>query len=205
MIYGEKGAAKSNRMLKYGFDVYQDWDKVLEHVADRPRDFARMLIDAKKEAERIPWIGYDDVNAFLPRSMYFTDRLLWKEMGQDWDLSRAMINVFMSTCPDKSNVVSFILGDLTHDILVSNRKWLEIRRWIRDVDYWHPQKTMKFSIQITRAKFDIHEVPEDVWNKYWLKKIALTTESMGTSQRPLRCWTIRRQRRRPGPEGPKIR
>lgn len=179
-IWGEKGSCKSNRLLKYGYEVYQNWDSVLKSVVYRPRDLARILIDAKKTGERVPFVAYDDINAFLPRSMYFTDRLLWKEMGRNWDLSRAMINIFMSSCPDKSDVVSFILKDLTHDILTSNRKWLEVRRWIKDVDYYHPMKTLKYSIQITKAKFDYREVPEDIWNRYWENKIALTSESMGT-------------------------
>jgi len=151
-IWGPKGAMKSNLMLQLGYLIYQDWDVVLDHVVFKPEDFIRIT----EERGRIPWMGWDDIGVWLSSSLYFTNRKMWSAMKENWDAFRVKLSTFICTAPRKDKVASFIVDDLSGEVLVGKRVGKELinkydcQRWIWETDFKKPDK----------CKFDMVRVDE---------------------------------------------
>jgi hypothetical protein len=205
IIWGEKGSGKSNLMLQHGytlfhgFDSYEQigtdsegapisrgvvtnwederaWDLVLEHTIYRPVDFANLLSRALKEGKRIPWVGWDDVDIHLPRSMYSTARTIWENFSRNWAAMRANLSIFECTAPRKDRVVSFLLQDMSFDILVSRRKKVEVSRWLWDKHLDEPEAVIKMRVDVDVEELVIENIPKDVWERYWNRKLAIVDE-----------------------------
>jgi hypothetical protein len=206
VIWGEKGAGKSSTMLQHGYTIFhgfdefetigkdasgapikrglvtdwndsEAWRKTLEQTVFRPSDFIRMLNKIMKEKKRISWIGWDDINIHFPRSMYSTNRMLWENFSKNWEGFRANLSIFECTVPRKDKVVSFILGDMNWDILVSNRQKVEVHRWFWDDDFYDPERVNKFRIDVEDQPLNMRNTPSSVWNEYWKRKVTLIDES----------------------------
>jgi len=179
--WGRKGNLKSNRLLARGKTVYKNWDDVHAHVIFEPNKMATVMQEAVLSDYRIPWLGFDDLNAHLPRSLYFTHRAMWQDLSKNWNLSRAMLNVFEHTEPLKDDVATFILKDMSHECHYFNRKGegskvghYEAYCWVEDIDVENSQKTIKYPIQIGTKDFTQEDVPKEEWSIYWTAKMDVT-------------------------------
>lgn len=153
------------------------WKQVLDNTIFRPNDFAKMLDMVLDKHERLSWVGWDDINIHFPRSMYSTNRKIWEKFSQNWEGFRANLSIFECTAPRKDKVVSFILGDMNWDILVSGRQKIETTRWFWDKDFYEPERVNKFRLDIDKENTDYTHVPSSVWEQYWARKMALINES----------------------------
>ena len=84
--WGRKGSLKSNRLLAHGKRMLNTWEDVHAHTVYQPITMATLMKEAVESDMRIPWLGFDDVNAHLPRSLYFTHRGQWQELSKNWNL-----------------------------------------------------------------------------------------------------------------------
>ena len=191
VIWGSKGSGKSNFLLQIGYMVYQDWDKVLSHIVFSPMDFIRIT----KEPGRIPWLGWDDIAAYLPRSLYFTNRALWSAFKQNWDTFRTKLNSFVCTSPLKSKIASFVLEDLSGEIFMNRRVGdnlstvYDFQRWMWSLDFTNPLKEhfdiirvdknlLPFTPEVSgHLKTRLPGVPTKVFKVYWKKRMDLAEES----------------------------
>ena len=199
IIWGPKGGGKSNLMLQLGYMIYKNWNTVLEHIIFKPDDFIR-IVDESAKAERIPFLGWDDIGVYLPSSLYSTDRDLWTAFKENWDAFRTKLNVFVCTTPIKDHVASFILHDVTGEIAVARRQGevsrYSFQRWVWDTNLKNPLKnkfelvnveggdtpcyfplTPEMSIKLGDKRFP--GVPENVFKKYWEKRMELAEEARG--------------------------
>ena len=210
IIWGEKGTYKSNTLLQHGYAMFhapdvqeeigkdeatnepiyrgvikdwndsQAWKSVLEHTVFRPQHFKALVKDAMDKKERIAWVGWDDINIHLPRSMYSTQRNFWQEIARNWEGFRARLSVFECTAPRKDNVVSFILKDMNWDILNTGRQISDVRNWRWYRDFSEPMRVLSTSIKIDEDRLEPHHVPDDVWAEYEERKNQIIdTESEG--------------------------
>lgn len=201
IIWGEKGSGKSATMLQHGYALYHGFDEyvevapgikrglvtdwgdmaawraTLEHTIFRPKDFAALLGTLLKEKQRLSWCGWDDINIHFPRSMYSTNRRTWEQFSKNWEGFRANLSIFECTAPRKDKVVSFILSDMNYDLLVSSRQKLEVSRWYWDKDFFEPEKVLKYRIDIDADDLDISNIPKEIWDSYWARKMTLIDES----------------------------
>ena len=161
-IGGVKGEAKSNLLLQTGYAIFQDWDTVHQYTVMEPEDFLNIL----DERGRHPWVGWDDITAHLPRSLYFTDRELWAELQKNWALYRTKMNCFMCSAPRKNRIATFILEDITGDIICFNRVGLDIKshfdfqRWMWQRDLKDPKSMVARPIQVENIAFPL---TPDAW------------------------------------------
>lgn len=130
-ITGIKGSAKSNLLLQRGFAIYQDWDTVEKYLVTEKDQFIRLL-DTDK---RIPWMGVDDIATIFPANLYHADRKLYNEAAVNWETLRTRMNCFDFTCTRKNKVATFILEDITGDIICYNRQGdlkshYDYQRWL---------------------------------------------------------------------------
>jgi hypothetical protein len=134
--------------------------------------------------DRIPFLGFDDINAHLPRSLYFTHRGQWQELSKNWNLSRAMVSCFVHTSPIKDDIASFILKDMDTEVHCYARQGggdggdtgtYEVYRWVEDINVDNPFKTVHYPIQVRAAEeFRADEVPKEEWDVYWKEKMKVT-------------------------------
>jgi len=159
-IGGPKGTAKSNLLLQRGMGLLKDCDLVLEHVVSKRRKFLMMLKDAIEHDERIPWLGVDDIGVLFPSSLYYADRKVYSSLQSSWEVLRTVINCFDWTCTRKNKVASFILEDITGDIICYNRVG-EIKshysyvRWLWLRNFKDPKKMISKMILIEDIPFPL--------------------------------------------------
>ena len=193
LIWGPKGTLKSSYLLRRGFAIYGDWDKVLAHVVVEPMEFVKLIQAAREANVRIPWLGWDDLNAHLPRTLYFTSRSLYQSMKRNWDLLRPVFSVFMASCVRKTSVIGFILDDMDTEVLTSKRRAekgpdgtfniardvnVRVRRWVAYHNPYNRTKINEESIPVDEIPYRIDEVPTDVFRKYWAKRLAVTDQGI---------------------------
>ncbi len=194
IIWGSKGSLKSSFLLSRGYAIYKDWDRVLEHIVVEPPEFIKLIKRSREEKIRIPWIGWDDINAHLPRTLYFTSRSLYQSMKRNWDLLRPAFSVFMCSCVRKTDVISFILGDMDTEVVASKRKAekaedgsfkiarevnLQVRRWVAYHNPYGRMRVNEESILIDGPlTYAMEEVPADVFKKYWTKRLKVTDQGI---------------------------
>jgi len=194
-IWGPKGSLKSNLMLQLGYLIYKDWDLVLNHVVFRPRDFIRIT-----EGEgRIPCIMWDDIGVHLPRTLYFTDRKLWSRLKSNWDAFRPKLSVFLCTTPRKEKVASFIIDDLSGEVLLGKRvgevliNKYDFQRWLWQFDFIKPTKSRFSMVQVEKEPLPgtpklsyglkdklervLPGIPTDVFQRYYAERIELANEA----------------------------
>lgn len=194
IIWGPKGGYKSNLLLQIGYNVYGDvenegyenmevWETVLNHIIFTPMDFIRIT----KDKGRIPFLGWDDISAHLPRTLYMTNRKLWDAVARNWDLFRPKLSVFVCTTPHKSRVASFIVNDMSGEIIVSKGHKFEHQRWSWDLDLKHHDSEQGKPIKVEEAK-TIHRdnVPLPIWSRYWARRMEL---SEGAHQELIKLFT----------------
>ncbi|MBU1028556.1 MAG: hypothetical protein KKF48_05920 [Nanoarchaeota archaeon] len=172
-IWGIKGSYKSNRLMKWLFDIYQDWDIVQNYVVLGPFDFVRLL----NEEGRIPAMGGDDLAVWLDAQLYNDNRALYIQIKRNWKLTRTMLNIFFYTSPLKTDAPAFILDDITEEVMCSPLMKYSYDRWTWQKDYKDPKKIIKRPICISQYKeFDIKEVPKEEFVKYWKRRLELAAK-----------------------------
>lgn len=200
IIWGEKGNGKSDLLLQHGYAVFhgfdaeieteggfkqgiiqnwrdvEAWKTTLEHIVFRPRDFDTVLDRALEQRKRLSWVGWDDINIHLPRSMYSTDRKRWEAYSTSWEGMRSNFSIFECTAPRKDKVASFVLADMSWDILCSGRQATEYSRWYWDKDFYEPEKVNKYRIDTEKHVLTFANVPQEIWDEYWKRKTMLNDE-----------------------------
>jgi len=172
-IWGIKGSYKSNRLMKWLYDIYQDWDLVHNYTVLGPEDFVRLL----NEEGRIPAMGGDDLAAWLDAQLYNDNRALYIQIKRNWKLTRTMLNVFFYTSPLKTDAPGFILDDITEEVMCSPLMKYSYDRWTWQKDYKDPKKIIKRPVCISQYKpFDIKEVPTEEFKKYWKRRLVLSKQ-----------------------------
>jgi hypothetical protein len=152
------------------------WQMTMAHLVFRPQHFRKIVQESMKQDIRLKWIGWDDINIHLPRSMYTTKRQVWEELSRNWEGFRSTLSVFECTAPRKDKVVSFVLADMNWDILNSGRLVSDVQRWMWDRDFYEPEKVNKSSIKVEELKLVRDRVPSEVWKEYWDRRKQINTE-----------------------------
>ncbi len=152
-IGGQKGSAKSNLLLQRGYAIYQDWEKVNRHTITTKDQFIEIL----DTDQRIPWLAVDDIAALFPRSIYFTDRKLYSELQKNWETLRTIVNCFDFTATRKNKVATFILEDITGDIICYNRTGDLVSHY--DYQRWLWLRNLKDPTDMIAKMIRVEEIP----------------------------------------------
>ena len=189
LIIGPVGSGKSNLALQLAYAGYKDWDVVLERLVFKREEFLELLSKYK----RIPLVIWDDIGAYLPSTLYFTDRKAWEQMRKIWETIRTKLNVFIATAPKRGDVVSFIGDKSDMLIIMHHRKGFvgscEVQRRVVLQDYSRDKEftrlilveNLEFPLKPSIKAKDSHRfpgIPQDVWEKYWNKRVMLSEEAV---------------------------
>mgnify|MGYP001626388600 CR=1 FL=1 len=158
-IWGKKGSGKSNLALQILYDAYQNWDEVFKHLIFTHEDFISWL-EVMRSGNRIPLLVWDDINAYLPRTLYYSNRGVYEVISRSWEVIREGLSVFIWTAPRKENVSQIILRDMTMDVQAFGRTQVnfageqveyshyEVRRWFILQDKHGPERERKAWVMV---------------------------------------------------------
>jgi hypothetical protein len=152
------------------------------------------LLKAKGPGRRIPAVIFDDMNAYLPRALYFSQREAYMRLKSAWDLMRLNFSVFISTVVMKTDMAQFILRNITDEIKTTERRVWRYYRWMVEMDYKNREKITTIPIFISAHKLQLEwddnvspelverglpgGVPRDVFRQYWERRQALADMAM---------------------------
>lgn len=200
--WGPKSSGKSADMMQRGFAVFHGpdeqeldefgnkhwvvtdwedtkhggrcWEMVLHHLVLVPREFASLMKEARKSI--LAWVGWDDIDVYLPRSLYFTDREAYDILSRRWAPIRVKMSNFHCTTPIKTRVITFILEDMTIERLISNKARAETQVWVWDTDKKDPKKVRKFPIKVREEKINPFLVTKQYFARYWERRLNLADD-----------------------------
>jgi len=98
-VFGEFGLGKTAYALWVAYDIYKDWNKVLEYLFFKPQEAVRVIGRAIEKNERIPLIIMDDAGLWLDRlTWYERDKISFMEL---FNLIRSITGGIIFTTPSE--------------------------------------------------------------------------------------------------------
>jgi hypothetical protein len=73
-VIGPQGSGKTTYAMLVSYEVYGDWDKVLEHLHFDPREALPQFREALRSGKRIPLVIFDDAGMHLSKYMLSESR-----------------------------------------------------------------------------------------------------------------------------------
>jgi len=70
IVFGSQRTGKSSYALQVLYDIYQDWDKVLDHTFFKLEDVVTFLMNQIKAGRTIPAFVWDDAGVYGSKQLY---------------------------------------------------------------------------------------------------------------------------------------
>lgn len=115
-VIGPQGIGKTTYAMLVAYEVYRDWDRVLEHLYFDPRKALPRFRQALKTGERLPLVIFDDAGMHLSKYLLSTSR-------EDFHLAR-LLNALINLARTLTAGIIYTSPDM--DILKELRK----KAWI---------------------------------------------------------------------------
>lgn len=110
LIYGKQRIGKSSYAAKVMYQIYDDWDKVLDHFFFDVREVVSFLKKVLDEDRTVPVMCWDDCSVTGSGSLYHDDRELYSYVQHLLDVVGVSVNGFLLTTPSPKNVLKFLRG-----------------------------------------------------------------------------------------------
>lgn len=176
-LWGVQGAGKSSRMLQIGYWVYKDWDTVLENIVFKPNEFVKRL-ESTPPKTRIPCLLWDDIGVHYTSSTFKTNISQYQAVDATWAAIRTRCNVIVLTIPLIDRLAKNIKDNITFEVYIG-RNQMELTQRIVRLPGIDQIESNLFKIVVEKPDtFDLYEVPEDVFKKYWEMRLRLTKEAL---------------------------
>jgi hypothetical protein len=183
LLWGVQGSAKSNRTLAQGYWIYGDWDLVLKRLAFKPsstegRLGLLQLLKKIPQGQRLPWVGWDDVTVHYPSSSWRTDIQKYEAIDSAWAALRTKVSIVSLNGPLIDRFAKNLKDNVTIEVFIGRNQVEIIERYIR-LPGLHQVESNFYKVQVEPLKkFDIYEVPTDVFKEYWQERLALADEAL---------------------------
>lgn len=177
LIWGEQAAGKSNRLLQEGFWILGDWDLVLKHLLFKPSTWVEKL-RAIPMGKRYPWLGWDDLGVHLPSSVHRTDIEMYERIDATWAAIRTKCSVVTLTIPLIDRVLKAIKDNISFEVYLGKNQVEMVERICRIPSYIEMNSTMFKVLVEGPRKFQLFDVPRDVFKEYWEMRLTLTEEAL---------------------------
>lgn len=110
IIYGGQRLGKSSYALQVMFDIYQDWNKVLDNTFFRIEDLITALRTAIKNNYIIPCIMLDDAAIGGSKQLYFTNKNLTLYLSALTDVMGTAVKGVLFTTPNPDALLKTLRG-----------------------------------------------------------------------------------------------
>jgi len=171
LVYGQKGIGKTTVAMLLAYEIYNDWDEVLDHLIFAPEEFSELL-EQHDEEERIPCLIFDDAGTWLNKYRYRSHEIV--AFCRLYDLMRSLVAVVIFTTPHPHNILKYIREDV--DVFIKVR---EYEGSLRECDiyrrfYTHPipktGEVRKGTLVMEKMLIDLNDLPRKVYDKYLTKR-----------------------------------
>lgn len=191
-IHGTQGSGKSSFALqvaawvmlahlkiKLGRNPTEQelWESVLNCLVFKPADFVRKL-EAVTRGERLPIVVWDDIGVHYTSSTFRTDIEQYAAIDATWAAIRTKVGVVVITIPVINRLAKNVKDNLTFEVFIGRNQMKQIRRLFYlpgmkgiDANLFKPQVEEP-------EQFDLYQVPEWVWKKYWEMRLDLTEQAL---------------------------
>lgn len=177
LIWAVQGSGKSSRGIQYLKWLYKDWQTVLSSIVFTPQEFIGKL-EAIKDDETMPAVFWDDIGVHFPSSKFKTDIRQYEAIDSTFAAIRTKVNVVLASLPIIDRCAKSIKDNATLEIFLG-RNQMELPLRLFRLPGLRQLESNFFKIQLQRfSQFNLYEVPQDVWQKYWLRRIQLTREAI---------------------------
>ena len=173
-VIGPQGMGKTRFAMLCAYEIYGDWDYVLQHLFFDPYPAFREMRKVRHTGQRIPLIIFDDAGLHFSKYLIAT--------GREGYYKAMLINYLFNVI--RSMVSGVILTSPDDDILKELRKksWLRGQPWtvrglfdpVREMHYYRirldilgrqrPKKLMDID------RYHLNSIPQDVAEEYEEKR-----------------------------------
>lgn len=175
-VWGVQGASKSAFVLRKLYELYGDYDIVLERML-LERD---MLIDAYKEVpepdQRIPAACLDDLNTIISKQEWFVDKDFYIIFHRFLNTIRTKFGTVFSTLPNVEFTPEMLGDVMTFEVIIYPNSTYKVERYCWDIHAYEPVKAKFTKIVVETGLFDIYQTPPEVWYKYQQKRIEVANK-----------------------------
>lgn len=177
LVWGVQGVGKSCQILQQGYWIFEDWDKVLASVVAKPKDFVQAL-KSIPFGKRTPWIGWDDVGVHFPSVSWRTNIEEYAAVDSAWAAIRTKCNVVSLNIPLIDRLAKNLKDNMTAEVFIGRNQAMLIERYVR-LPGLKKLESNFFKIQVEPIhKFNLFDVPKDVFKEYWQTRLKLTEEAL---------------------------
>lgn len=173
--WGIQGSGKSSFMLASLFWIYKDWDQVLKHIVFTPKEFVSTL-KAVPRGRRIPALGWDDVLAHFPSTMFKTAIDVYESIDRSFAVIRKKCPVIMTTLPIIDRLAKNLKDNTSFEVYMGRNQRLRIFRVFR-LPNLKDMSSNLFKVPIEPNTFyELDTVPWDVFKEYDERRLDLTEQ-----------------------------
>jgi hypothetical protein len=177
LIWAVQGSGKSSRGLQYLKWLYKDWEDVLASTVFTPQEFINKL-EAVQDDETMPAIFWDDIGVHFPASKFKTDIQQYEAIDSTFAAIRTKVNVILASLPVIDRCAKSIKDNATFEFFLG-RNQRELTYRLFRLPGTRQIESNFFKIQVQKfSQFDLFDVPIDIWNRYWTRRINLTREAL---------------------------
>lgn len=177
IIWAVQGSGKSSRGLQFLKWLYLDWETVLKNTVFTPPEFIELL-EKVPDNETIPGIFWDDILVHYPASKFKTDIKTYEAIDSTWASIRTKTNVIISSLPIIDRLAKNIKDNATVEVFIGRNQLELVNRMFRLPGLKQLESNF-FKVQIQEfSKFDLYDVPPEIWRRYWERRVSLTKEAL---------------------------
>lgn len=177
LLWAVQGSGKSTRGLQFLKWLYRDWSTVLKNIVFTPQEFIDLLEKVPDE-ETIPGLFWDDILVHFPASKFKTDIKMYESVDSTFASIRTKANVILASLPIIDRTAKNIKDNTTFEIFLG-RNQMEVQYRLFRLPGLRQIESNFFKVQLQPfRRFDLYEVPIDIWKIYWRRRVKLTKEAL---------------------------
>lgn len=108
IVYAKQRLGKSVYALQVGYDIYRDWDVVLDHTVFQLEDVLDKILCAVEKDVVIPYLIWDDTGVHGNKYLFFTNHTLTMMIQGLFDVVGTAVKCFIMTTPNPGNLLKAI-------------------------------------------------------------------------------------------------
>jgi len=176
IVYGPMRVGKSSYALQTLYQVYHDWDLVLDNTIFRLEDLIAMIERAMETETKVPAVIWDDAGVFGNRLAYFRNRQLVEYLEDLVDTIGLYLHALLMTSP---SVLSLLKALRTFE-------FYRAKCYRRDAGYGRYAVSYMATLLPSGSRL-IHRrwrdnfncrLPDPVWDKYVIKRRSYLKEAV---------------------------
>lgn len=164
-MYGARRIGKTTLGMLSMYELYRNWNTVLDLMFYNIKDLTKFLMACAKEDYKCPVVMFDDAGVQGGRSMYNINRALVHSMGALFDVIGTVLKGIILTTPDSDNLIKPIRRANFYKIEVIKGRHL----YDRVASIYKPRKTPYDQFRLKKVAIDHFDVrlPTGVYETYY--------------------------------------